>query len=105
MSEDPPTHPTAEELRALSVGRITVAELARLSAHLGDCPECCRRNDQLAAVDPLLTRLKESAARRDQGLVNPSQRRSAVRALRRGQAARATVRDGDPGTEPVILPA
>jgi eukaryotic-like serine/threonine-protein kinase len=105
MSEDPPTHPNAEELLALSLGRLAEAELARVSAHLGDCPECCRRIDQLAAVDPLLARLQESAARREQGLVSPAQRRSAVRALRRGQAARATARDGDPGTEPVFFAA
>jgi len=105
MSEAPLNHPTAEELRALSLGRLGEAELARVSAHLGACPECCRRIDQLAAADPLLARLQQSAARRGEALVSPAQRRSAVRALRRGQAARAAARSGDPGTEPVILPA
>ena len=105
MSEAPSTHPTADELRALSLGQLAEAELARVSAHLGDCPECCRRIDQLAAADPLLARLQQSAARREEALVSPAQRRSAVRALRRGQAARAAAQSGDPGTEPVILPA
>ena len=72
------------------------AELARVSAHLGDCPECCRRIDQLAADDPLLARLQQSAASREETLVSPAQRRSAVRALRRGQAARAAGRSRDP---------
>ena len=105
MSEAPLNHPTAEELRALSLGRLGEAELARIAAHLGACPECCRRIDQLAAADPLLARLQQSAARRGEALVSPAQRRSAVRALRRGQAARDAARSGDPGTEPVILPA
>ena len=87
MSETPSTHPTADELRALSLGRLAEAELGHVSAHLGACPECCRRIDQLAAADPLLARLQQSAARRGEALVSPAQRRSAVRALRRGQAA------------------
>ena len=105
MSETPLTHPTDDELRALSLGRLGEAELARVSAHLGDCPECCRRIDELAAADPLLARLRQTAARPDAALVGPSQRRSAVRALRRGQAARAAERMGDPDADPVILPA
>ena len=52
-SEDPLNHPTAEELRALSLGQLADAELARVSAHLGECPECCRRIDLLASDDPL----------------------------------------------------
>ncbi len=101
----PLTHPTAEELRALSLGRLAEAELARVSAHLGDCEECCRRIDQLAAVDPLLARLQRSAARQEETLVSPAQRRSAVRALRRGQATHAAMQRTEPQTEPVILPA
>ena len=85
MSEAPSTHPTADELRALSLGRLGEAELARVSAHLGDCPECCRRIDELAAADPLLARLQQTAARRDEALVSPARRRSAVRALRRSR--------------------
>jgi WD40 repeat protein/tRNA A-37 threonylcarbamoyl transferase component Bud32 len=105
MSETPLSHPTAEELRALSLGQLTEAELARVSAHLGECAECCRRLDQLAANDPLLARLQQSAARRKEELVTLAQRRSAVRALRQGQEARAAARKGDPETAPVILPA
>jgi WD40 repeat protein/serine/threonine protein kinase len=105
MSEDPLNHPTAEELRALSLGQLTEAERARVSAHLGDCQECCRRIDQLAADDPLLARLQQSAARREEMLVSPAQRRSAVRALRHGHEARAAAQRSDQQTEPVILPA
>src|SRR5437762_12983661 len=105
MSESPLTHPTTEELCALSLGRLGEAELARVSAHLGDCPECCHRIDQLAAADPLLARLQQSAAGREDALVTRAQRRSAVRALRRGQAARAAAPSERPGIEPVILSA
>src|SRR5262245_66242284 len=105
MPEAPLTHPTTEELRALSLGRLADAELARVSSHLADCLECCRRIDQLAATDPLLARLQQSAARREETLVSPAQRRLGVRALRRRQAARAAARGGDRGTEPVTHPA
>src|SRR5262249_35026823 len=105
MSESPLTHPTDEELRALSLGQLGEAELTRVAAHLGDCPECCCRIDQLAAVDPLLARLQQSAAGREQARVSRARRRSAVRALRRAHAARAAERSGDATIEPVILPA
>ena len=103
MSEVP-KHPTAEELSALSLGQLTETELARVSAHVGECPECCRRLDQLAAADPLLARLQQSASRREKMLVTPAQRRSAVRALRQGQEAKAAARNGDPESAPVIIP-
>jgi WD40 repeat protein len=105
MSEAPLNHPTDEELRALSLGKLTEAELARVSAHLGDCPACCRRIDQLAADDPLLARLQQSAASREETLVPPTQRRSAVRALRHGQEASGAARERHPQAEQVILPA
>ena len=105
MSEDRSTHPTAEELRALSLGQLAEAELDRICAHLEDCPECCRRIDRLAAADPLLARLQQSAARQGESPVNRVQRRSAVRAVRRRRAARAAVQGKEPGTEAVILPA
>src|SRR6516225_9582151 len=105
MSEAPLNHPTDEELRALSLGQLTEAELARVSAHLGDCPACCRRIDQLPANDPLLARLQQSAASREETLVPPTQRRSAVRALRHGQGASGAARERHSQTEPVILPA
>jgi WD40 repeat protein len=104
LSEVPLTHPTDEDLRALSLGRLEEPELARISAHLRDCPECCRRIDQLTVVDPLLARLQQRAAGPDETLVGPSQRRSAVRALRRRQAIRAAQR-GDSKIEPLTLPA
>jgi eukaryotic-like serine/threonine-protein kinase len=105
MSENAPNHPTADELRALSQGQLEEADLARVSAHLAQCPECCRLIDQLTVADPLLDRLQQNAARTEEILVSPALRRSAVRALRRGQAARAHERGGDPGAEPVIFPA
>jgi eukaryotic-like serine/threonine-protein kinase len=74
-------HPTDEELRALSGGKLSDEELARVSAHLGDCPGCCRRIDELANDDPLLARLQKTAVRVEEVLVTPAQRGSAVRAL------------------------
>jgi WD40 repeat protein/tRNA A-37 threonylcarbamoyl transferase component Bud32 len=105
MPEDPIVHPTAEELRALSLGQLGEADLARVSTHLGDCPECCRRIDQLTVVDPLLDRLQKNTARPDDTLVGPAQRRSAVRALRHWQVTRAAAGSDDPAAKPVILPA
>ena len=105
MSDDPPKHPTADELRALSLGRLTEAELARVSTHLGDCAECCRRIDQTAATDPLLARLQQGAAEGEETLVNNAQRRSAVRALRRGHSTRAAEPRTVPEAESVIRTA
>src|SRR5271163_3115141 len=99
MSESLPVHPTDEELSALSLGRLEESELARVSTHLVDCPDCCHRIDLLAAADPLLERLQHSAAHLDEALVSPAHRRSAVRALRRGQSAPYTGRSDDRGTE------
>jgi WD40 repeat protein len=96
MPDTPLNHPTAEELRALSLGQLGEAELARVSAHLGDCAECCCRIDAVAADDPLLARLQQSAASRQEELVSPAQRRSAVRALRQGQEAGSATRRGGP---------
>src|SRR5689334_8973843 len=104
MSQDPSIHPTAAELRALSLGQLGETELARVPAHLADCPECCRPIDDLAPADPLLGRLQQSAARPEEALVSPARRRSAVRALRRAHATRTAERSGDATTEPVILP-
>jgi WD40 repeat protein/serine/threonine protein kinase len=104
MSEALPNHPTADELRALSLGRLGDAELARVTAHLGDCPECCALIDRLAALDPLLARIQKSAASPDEMLVSRSQRRSAVRALRRAQSTREDTLHDEPTTETVILP-
>jgi eukaryotic-like serine/threonine-protein kinase len=81
MTEAPLTHPDDEALLALSLGQLTDAELAQVSAHLGDCPTCCCRIDQLATGDRLLARLQQIATSPDEGLVTPAQRRPAVRAL------------------------
>jgi hypothetical protein len=96
MSEAPLNHPGDEALRALSTGQLAEAELTHVSAHLGDCPTCCRRIDQLATEDRLLARLRQVAARREKVLVSPAQRRSAVRALRQLHEARSATRKRDP---------
>ena len=85
-------HPADDTLRALSLGQLTEAELARISAHLTECPACCSRIDQLAGDDSLLTRLRRGAAGREEMLVGPSQRRPAVRALRQPQGAISATR-------------
>lgn len=104
MTEDPLNHPGDEALRALSLGQLTEAELEHISAHLGDCPACCRRIDQLATDDRLLTRLKQSTTSREKILVNRRQRRAAVRALRQSHEARSATGNRDSETVPVILP-
>jgi serine/threonine protein kinase len=60
--------------------------------------------DQLATDDPLLARLRQSAAWREEMLVTPAQRRSAVRALRQGQQDQASARKRDRQLAPAILP-
>jgi WD40 repeat protein/serine/threonine protein kinase len=60
--------------------------------------------DQTAAADPLLALIQEGAAEGEETLVSSAQRRSAVRALRRGHAARAGSQRTDPTTASVILP-
>jgi serine/threonine protein kinase len=96
MTEAPLNHPGDAALRALSLGQLAEAELAQVSAHLGACPACCRRIDQLASDDPLLARLQHGAASRDEVLVSPAQRRPAVRALRHSHEARSAARERDP---------
>src|SRR5262249_15226247 len=104
MPDAPLNHPGDGTLRALSLGQLSEAELAQVSAHLGACPDCCRRIDQLATDDRLLARLQQSDASREAVLVTPAQRRSAVRALRRSHEARSGTRTPDPEAVPVVLP-
>ena len=96
MTEAPLNHPSDEALRALSLGQLAEAELAHVSAHLGNCPTCCRRIDQLVSDDTLLARLQQGAASREEVLVSPAQRRSAVRVLRRSHEARSAMRKRHP---------
>jgi len=105
MTEAPLNHPDDETLLALSLGQLTEAELADVSAHLGDCLVCCNRIDQLATDDCLLARLQQDAASRKKELVTPAQRRLAVRALRRSNEASSATRTPDPEAVRVILPA
>src|SRR5262249_32852511 len=102
MTEPTSSHPDDETLLALSLGRLAEAELARVSAHLADCPVCCGRLDQLATDDRLLARLKESEASRDEVLVNRAQRRAAGRAWRQWQEPGSAPRKQDSAA---VLPA
>ena len=81
MSEPSFNHPSDDVLRALFLGQLSELELARVSVHLGDCPACCGRIDQLGTDDQLVKRIQKAAANRDKALVPSVQRRSAVRAL------------------------
>ena len=105
MTDASLNHPGDEELRALSIGQLAETELALISAHLADCPACCLRIDQLATDDRLLTRLQQSAANRDEVLVGPAQRRSAVRALRQSNQSKSGTRIRDHAAVTVTLPA
>jgi hypothetical protein len=106
MTEAALNHPGDEALRALSLGQLTEAELFHLWAHLTDCPECCRRIDQLPTDDPLLARLRDGDASREKALVSPAQRCSAVRALRRLHEGRSGTLHPSPRTfHQVIFPA
>jgi tetratricopeptide (TPR) repeat protein len=105
MTEAPLNHPDDETLRALSLGQLTEADLTQISAHLGSCPACCRRIDQLATDDRLVARLQQGADGREEVLVSPAQRRPAVRALRRSHEDRSAARQPDPEALPMIVPA
>jgi serine/threonine protein kinase len=104
MSEPPLNHPSAEVLRALSLGQLAEVELASAIAHLGECPACCRRIDELAAADGLVARLQCSAASQAELLASPDERRSAVHALRRRQEVRTSSQGGDHENKPVTIP-
>jgi WD40 repeat protein/tetratricopeptide (TPR) repeat protein len=105
MTEAPLDHPHDDALRALSLGQLVEAEVARVSAHLAVCPACCLRIDQLATDDRLLTRLQQSATSTEIPLVTPAQFRTAARALSRSHEARLATQQRDPEAAPVILPA
>jgi WD40 repeat protein/tRNA A-37 threonylcarbamoyl transferase component Bud32 len=105
MTEAPLNHPGDEALRALSLGQLTEGEVAYVCSHLSDCADCCRRIDQLATDDRLLAQLQQRSASREEVLIRPAQRRSAVRALRQSHGAKSATRKRDPEAVPVILPA
>ena len=102
MTEPQLNHPTDDVLRALSLGQLSEAELAEVSAHLGDCPACCDRIDQLGTDDRLVKRLQQGASTRDNALVPSAQRRSAVRAL---DQTHQTTREREQETALAIRPA
>jgi hypothetical protein len=97
---DDPSHPSAEQLCAFSLGRVSDAELAGISAHLAACRGCCDLLDQLAARDGLLSRLQEAATRPDAVPEEAAQRRAASRVLRQG-LLRAPSPSGSPAPEPL----
>ena len=101
MDEAQLNHPGDKALLALSMGNLVETELGRISTHLDDCPACCLRIDQLASDDRLLARLQHVAASRTDVLVNPAQRRLAVRALRRSAETRSTAQEPVPSVLPV----
>ena len=106
MTEPPLNHPRDDVLRALSLGQLSEAELAQVSAHLGDCPACCRRIDQLGTDDRLVARLQQGASTRDKALVPSAQRRSAVRALDQShETTRGREREPERETASVLRPA
>jgi WD40 repeat protein/serine/threonine protein kinase len=102
MTEDALNHPGDDALRALSVGRLADAELAVVSAHLGECPACRRRIDELAIDDRLIARLQRDAVSGKQLLVSRAQRRSAVRALRLSNGTRSAAHERGPEPPPAI---
>jgi eukaryotic-like serine/threonine-protein kinase len=103
MSEDALNHPSAEELRALSLGQLADAEMMRLSDHLRQCTPCCQRLDQLATDDPFLSRL-QAAASEDGSLISLPQLHSAVRALRRVRDDMTGDREGKKGRKAGTIP-
>jgi serine/threonine protein kinase/tetratricopeptide (TPR) repeat protein len=105
MTEAPLNHPGDDALRALSSGQLTEADAAQVCGHLGECPACCRRIDQLATDDRLLARLQQTAASPEAAIVTPAQRRAAVRALRESDEPASATRTREPEAAPVNLPA
>ncbi len=102
----PLNHPGDDALRALSSGQLTETEVAQVSGHLGECPACCGRIDQLATDDRLLARLQQIAASTGQRCLSarPSAARRFAPCASRTNATSAA-RTRDPEAAPVILPA
>jgi WD40 repeat protein len=103
MNEIDPAHPSVEELQAFSLGRVGDDDLARIAAHLDDCPTCRTQVDGLCAQDPLLSRLQ--AAERPGGRIHEDaeQRRQAARALqqeRRRPPSSTSLLDREPAAGP-----
>ena len=84
MPESMPSHLSAEQLRAFSLGQVDDAELAAIAAHLSGCPACCALLDDLTAEDALLSGLREVAKGNDDSPEDVAARGPAVRVLRKG---------------------
>src|SRR5262249_24608130 len=95
MHDTEASHPTDEQLCAFSLGRVSDAELAGISAHLAACGACCDVLDQLAAQDALLSRLQEAAT-----LPEAAQGSAAVRGLRQRLLPTLASPPGSPVPEP-----
>jgi len=92
MSEDAWNHPDDEALRSLALGQLIEADLADISSHLGECPACCHRIDQLAAVDRPQERLQQNAANRGKVLVSRRETAALRHEALRPAAFRAVLR-------------
>ena len=57
MDADHSSHPTAEVLRAFSLGRLEVAAAEAVASHVEQCEECQRRVSEMAP-DTFLDRLR-----------------------------------------------
>src|SRR5262245_11049400 len=101
MPDAEASHPSAEQLRAFSLGQVSDAELASLSAHLAACRACCALLDHLAAQDALLARLQDAAMRTEVIPADVVQRRAAARVLRQGLLRAPPPPSGSAAPEPI----
>jgi WD40 repeat protein len=93
MSGTVTAHPTPAELDSFAVGRVTDAEMAGITAHLADCPECCAQLGHRGGSDPIVSGLR-IAVREGGGEIPPTQV-AAVRAIRDGLVRGRRARVGD----------
>ena len=104
MNDLDAAHPSAEELRAFSLGLGGEDDLTRIAAHLDDCPTCRARVDGLCAQDPLRSGLQAADWPGGGFCEDADQRREAARVLQQERRrppssanllARARVAPGD----------
>src|SRR5438552_10933043 len=58
------THPSLDQLTAFGQGRLSEAELAELSSHLGECSEC-REKVEASGDDTLISLLRAADTKHD----------------------------------------
>jgi WD40 repeat protein/serine/threonine protein kinase len=63
MSQDTasPIHPSAAELHAFNLGRLSDEKALAIGTHLDRCPACCQALRQLPAEDPFVGRVRAAA--------------------------------------------